>query len=73
MEAGTSAVTQTQVPVAYAGAVGRLPAICLTERAPHPQPGYRPAVARVEAEDLARFEGEGGPEAPEPAAPLHPQ
>ena len=37
--------------------------------APHPRPGYRAAVTRVEAQDLARFEGEGGREAPEPARP----
>jgi hypothetical protein len=73
MKAVASTVTRTQVPVAYAGAVRSLTAICATERAPHPHPGYRPAVTRVEPEDLTRFEGEGGPEAPEPDAPLHPQ
>ena len=35
-------------------------------------PGQGAPVTRVEPEDLARFEGEGGLEAPEPAA-AHPE
>ena len=41
------------------------------ERVPRLHPGAGAAVTRVEPEDLARFEGEGGLEAPEPAA-VHP-
>jgi hypothetical protein len=39
------------------------------ERAPRVPPGRGAAVTRVESEDLARFEGEGGLEAPELDAP----
>ena len=40
------------------------------ERASRLHPGHGAAVSRVEPEDLARFEGEGGLGTPEPAAPL---
>ena len=40
--------------------------------AAHRRPGQGAAVTRVEPEELARFEGEGGLEAPEPAA-SHPE
>jgi hypothetical protein len=50
--------------------VERLTGTRVTAGASHTHPGYRGAVTRVEPEDLARFEGEGGREAPEPAAPI---
>jgi len=37
----------------------------------HTLPEYPAALTRVEPEDLARFEGEGGLGEPEPAVPRH--
>ena len=68
MEAGISTLTHTQLLFAYAGAVGGVTPMCVTDAALYPHPGGRAAVTRVESEELARFEGEGGLEAPEPAA-----
>ena len=48
---------------------GSLPGGSVHERAPRLHPGRGAAVTRIEPDDLARFEGEGGREAPEPAAP----
>jgi hypothetical protein len=37
---------------------------------PHRRQGqWEVALGRVDPDDLSRFEGEGGPEVPEPAAP----
>jgi hypothetical protein len=72
MEASASTLAHTHVLLAYADAVGSVAAKCVIERAPHPHPGCRAAVTRVEPQDLARFEGEGGREAPELAKP-HPE
>jgi hypothetical protein len=54
------------------GAIGSGPEPSVLERGPRLHPGQGVAVRRVEPEDLARFEGEGGREAPEPARP-HPE
>ena len=51
------------------GAIGSGTEPSVHERAPRLHPGQGAAVTRVEPDDLARFEGEGGREAPEPAAP----
>ena len=69
METGASTLTHTQMLLDYAGAVGGVAAICLTDWEPHPHPRSSAALTRVESEDLARFEGEGGLEAPEPVRP----
>ena len=53
-------------------AIGCGTELSVPARAPHPHSGCRAAVTRVEPEDLASFEGEGGGEAPEPARP-HPE
>jgi hypothetical protein len=45
--------------------------MCVTDAEVYPHPGHRAAVTRVEPEELARFEGEGGLEAREPFTP-HP-
>jgi hypothetical protein len=70
MKVGASTLTHTQTLFAY---VGSVTPICMTDGAPHPHPGYRAALTRVEPEDLARFEGEGGLAAPEPVMPLSPE
>jgi hypothetical protein len=62
MEAGASTLAHTQLLLDLAGAVGMAKAVCVTERSP--QPEYSAALTRVEPEDLTRFEGEGGLEAP---------
>jgi hypothetical protein len=67
MEAGASQLTAPQV-LDYAGAIGGVAEICLTEWAPHPQPGYSAGLTRAEL--LARFEGEAGLQAPEPVTPF---
>ena len=51
------------------GAIGSGTEPSVHERAPRLDPGQGVAVTRVEPEDLARFEGEGGPAVPEPVAP----
>jgi hypothetical protein len=62
----------TQVIVAYPAAVESIRVISSIERAPHPHARNGPAAVRVEPEELARFEGEGGLEAPGPAS-THPE
>jgi len=41
----------------------------VTDAALYPHPGHGAAGTRIEPEELARFEGEGGLEAPETATP----
>ncbi len=65
-------LNHTQALLPYAAAVGSVAATCVIERAPHPHSGYRAAVTRVEPQDLAKFEGEGGREARELGRP-HPE
>jgi len=69
MEAGASTSSHTQMLFAYAGAVGGFAPICVTDAALYPHPGHGAAGTRIEPEELARFEGEGGLEAPETATP----
>jgi hypothetical protein len=64
MEAGAATQTHTQMLLDYAEACGREPAICLAERTPQTGLEYNGWLTRVEPEDLTRFEGEGGLEAP---------
>ena len=73
MLSGASTGPHTQMLFAPAGVAAGVAAICVTDAGPCPHPGYRAAVTRVEPEDLARFEGEGGLAAPEPAMPLPPE
>ena len=65
MAAGASTQTHTQMLLDYPGAIGSVTATCVAEYAPRPHPGYNAALTQVEPEDLARFENEGGPEAPD--------
>ena len=69
METGESTATHPGILLARMGAVGSLAAIRLMEGAARPEPVCRVPMMRVEPEDLARFEGEGGLEAPEPVMP----
>ena len=69
MKAGESKLAHPQIVLACAGAAGSLATITVAEGAPYSHSGCRAPVTRVEPEDLARFEGEGGLEAPEPAMP----
>ena len=69
MEAGASSLPHPQALLAEAGGVGSLTAIRVIEGVPHLHPECRAAVTRVESDDLARFEGEGGLEGPEPGGP----
>jgi hypothetical protein len=60
-----------QLPLIDVAALGSGTEPSVHERAPRLRAGQGAAVTRVEPEDLARFEGEGGREAPEAAVP-HP-
>lgn len=66
MRAVASTLTHTQLPLDYTPGVGRVATSGAAERAAHLRSGDGPALTRVDPEDLARFEGEGGLEAPEP-------
>ena len=69
MKAGVSTRTHTQVLLAHAGTIGSVTTRRASEPAAQSRPEYRTALTRVEPEDLARFEGEGGLGEPEPAEP----
>ena len=71
MEAGVSIRAHTQVVRVHAGTGGSVTTRRASEPAAHTPPEYRAALTRVEPEDLARFEGEGGLGEPEPAVPPH--
>jgi hypothetical protein len=59
------ALSCKQVLLDYVGLVGSVTETNVNERSPRLRPGCRVALTIMELEDLARFEGEGGLEAPE--------
>jgi hypothetical protein len=65
MATGASTQTHTQMLLDYPGVIWSVTATCVAEYAPSPHPGYNAAPIWVEPEDLARFENESGPEAPD--------